>query len=117
MDKFSKATFIGFGLINSSLAHVFKLKSLAKETNAFSRRKETREKIRNLKLLISEKYKLPDTAIVSIVELTCHEPNCPPLETVITVRFEEGLTKNWRVAKPINEIEESNINDLESHSH
>ena len=46
MHKFSKVTFIGFGLINSSLAHVFKLKSLAKETTAFSRRKETREKIK-----------------------------------------------------------------------
>ena len=50
-DKFSKVTFIGFGLINSSLAHVFKLKSLAKETTAFSRRKETREKIKNLNIV------------------------------------------------------------------
>ena len=54
----------------------------------FNRKKSNVEKIRNLKLLISEKYKLPDTAIISIAELTCHEPNCPPLETVITVRFE-----------------------------
>ena len=51
MHKFSKVTFIGFGLINSSLAHVFKLKSLAKETTAFSRRKETREKIKNLNIV------------------------------------------------------------------
>ena len=51
MDKFSKVTFIGFGLINSSLAHVFKLKTLAKETTAFSRRKETREKIKNLNIV------------------------------------------------------------------
>tara|TARA_Y100001935_G_scaffold33223_1_gene26528 strand:- start:1554 stop:2432 length:879 start_codon:yes stop_codon:yes gene_type:complete len=51
MDKFSKVTFIGFGLINSSLAHVFKLKTLAKETNAFSRSKETREKIKNLNIV------------------------------------------------------------------
>ena len=51
MDKFSKVTFIGFGLINSSLAHVFKLKMLAKETTAFSRSKETREKIKNLNIV------------------------------------------------------------------
>ena len=51
MDKFSKVTFIGFGLINSSLAHVFKLKMLAKETSAFSRSKETREKIKNLNIV------------------------------------------------------------------
>ena len=53
MHKFSKVTFIGFGLINSSLAHVFKFKSLAKETTAFSRRKETREKIKNLNIVDS----------------------------------------------------------------
>ena len=51
MHKFSKVTFIGFGLINSSLAHVFKLKTLAKETTAFSRSKETREKIKNLNIV------------------------------------------------------------------
>ena len=51
MDKFSKVTFIGFGLINSSLARVFKLKTLAKETAAFSRSKETREKIKNLNIV------------------------------------------------------------------
>ena len=51
MDKFSKVTFIGFGLINSSLARVFKLKTLAKETTAFSRSKETREKIKNLNIV------------------------------------------------------------------
>ena len=51
MDKFNKVTFIGFGLINSSLAHVFKSKSLAKETCAYSRRKETRNKIRNLNIV------------------------------------------------------------------
>ena len=51
MDKFNKVTFIGFGLINSSLAHVFKSKSLAKETSAYSRRKETRNKIKKLNIV------------------------------------------------------------------
>jgi len=51
MGKFNKVTFIGFGLINSSLAHVFKSKSLAKETCAYSRRKETRNKIKKLKIV------------------------------------------------------------------
>ena len=51
MNKFNKVTFIGFGLINSSLAHVFKSKTLAKETCAYSRRKETRNKIKNLNIV------------------------------------------------------------------
>ena len=72
MDKFSKVTFIGFGLINSSLAHVFKLKTLAKETTAFSRSKETREKIKNLNIVdnvndnIQESVKDSDLIVLGI---------------------------------------------------
>ena len=72
MDKFSKVTFIGFGLINSSLAHVFKLKTLAKETTAFSRSKETREKIKNLNIVdnvndnLSESVKGSDLIVLGV---------------------------------------------------
>ena len=72
MDKFNKVTFIGFGLINSSLAHVFKLKSLAKETCAFSRTKGTREKIKNLNLVdnvnddIKESVKDSDLIVLGV---------------------------------------------------
>ena len=72
MDKFSKVTFIGFGLINSSLARVFKLKTLAKETTAFSRSKETREKIKNLNIVdnvndnIKESVKDSDLIVLGV---------------------------------------------------
>ena len=48
---FNRVTFIGFGLINSSLARIFKLKSLSKEICAYSRRKETRLKINDLNIV------------------------------------------------------------------
>ena len=83
----------------------------------FNRKTQNIEKIRNLKLLISNKYKLSDNTIISIAELSCHEPDCPPIETVITVRYENGSMKNWRVAKPISEVEEIDIYELEEHSH
>ena len=83
----------------------------------FNRKTQNAEKIRNLKLLISEKYELSDKTIISIAELSCHEPDCPPIETIITARYENGSMKNWRVAKPIDEVEESDINELEEHSH
>ena len=54
MDKIfivKRVTFIGFGLINSSLARVFKSKALAKEICAYSRRKETRLKIERLNIV------------------------------------------------------------------
>ena len=83
----------------------------------FNRKTQNIEKIRNLKLLISNKYKLSDNTIISIAELSCHEPECPPIETVITVRYDNGSMKNWRVAKPISEVEETDIYELEEHSH
>ena len=83
----------------------------------FNHKTQNIEKIRNLKLLISNKYKLSDNTIISIAELSCHEPDCPPIETVITVRYENGSMKNWRVAKPISEVEETDIYELEEHSH
>ena len=83
----------------------------------FNSKTQNIEKIRNLKLLISNKYKLSDNTIISIAELNCHEPDCPPIETVITVRYEDGSMKNWRVAKPISEVEETDIYELEEYSH
>ena len=46
---FNRVTFIGFGLINSSLARVFKSKSLAK-VMFLIRRKETLLKIKDLNI-------------------------------------------------------------------
>ena len=83
----------------------------------FNRKTQNVEKIRNLKLLISKKYKLSENTIISIAELSCQEPDCPPIETVITARNEDGSMKNWRVAKSIEEIEESDINNLTNHTH
>ena len=87
------------------------------EKNMFNRKTQNIEKIRNLKLLISKKYKLSENTIISIAELSCHEPDCPLIETVITARNDDGTINNWRVAKSIEEIEESDINNLTNHTH
>ena len=79
----------------------------------FNRKKPNIEATRNLKLLFIKKYELPETTILSVAELNCHEPDCPPTETVITARSEDGLTKNWRIHKPIEEIVEADVNMLE----
>ena len=83
----------------------------------FNHKTQNIEKIRNLKLLISNKYKLSDNTIISIAQVSCHEPDCPLIGTVITVRYENGSMKNWRVAKPISEVEETDIYELQEHSH
>ena len=86
----------------------------------FNKKKPNVENIGNLKIIISEKYNIPENSILSIAELACHEPNCPPIETIITERNENGKVRNWRIAKPINDIQETDINNLnnsENHNH
>ncbi|MDC3025854.1 hypothetical protein OA248_00955 [Candidatus Pelagibacter sp.] len=86
----------------------------------FNKKKPNVENIRNLKIIISEKYNIPENSTLSIAELACHEPNCPPIETIITERNENGKVRNWRIAKPINDIQETDINNLnnsENHNH
>lgn len=86
----------------------------------FNKKKPNVENIRNLKIIISEKYNIPENSTLSIAELACHEPNCPPIETIITERNENGKVRNWRIAKSINDIQETDINNLnnsENHNH
>ena len=86
----------------------------------FNKKKPNVENIRNLKIIISEKYNIPENSTLSIAELACHEPNCPPIETIITERNENGKVRNWRIAKPINDIQETDINNLnnsDNHNH
>lgn len=60
------------------------------------------EKVRQIKLWVYELLKLnPDTSI-SIVQLRCTEPGCPPLETAIAVMTVP--TKTYKIHKSIAEI-------------
>ena len=49
---------------------------------------------------------------LSISELYCLEPECPPVETVITARFTDGLVKDWRIAKSINDVKAIDVKEL-----
>ena len=75
----------------------------------FNRKTQNVEKIRNLKHLISKKYKLPENTIISIAELSCHEPDCPPIETVVTIHHVDGNTKNFKIHKPMNKIQPNDL--------
>ena len=79
----------------------------------FNKKKRNVEAIRNLKNLFTKKFKLTESTILNVAELNCHEPGCPPTETVITARTKDKLTNIWRIHKPIEEILESDINLLD----
>jgi hypothetical protein len=42
---------------------------------------------------------LDDAAVVTVVELTCADPGCPILATVVAV-FEDGRTRKWTFSRP-----------------
>lgn len=68
--------------------------------------------ISRVKALFSDVFDLTDDVLVSVAELRCHEPNCPPIETVVTARSANGETKDWRIHKPINEVDEADVKAL-----
>ena len=76
----------------------------------FDNKKSNPEIIRNLKTVFTEKFYISKDSTISVAELRCHEPYCPPVETVFTVRTSDGSIKYWRISKSASEIE---IKDIE----
>ncbi len=68
--------------------------------------------VRRIKMLIAERFDLPESTTLAVAELRCHEPDCPPVETVITARQADGSMRDWRVAKPLNDVERADIDML-----
>ena len=79
----------------------------------FQKKKSNTFITQNLKKWIANKFKFDDETIISIAELSCHEPNCPPIETVITIRQVGGNTKNLKIHKPIDEIQLEDLSKFE----
>ncbi len=76
----------------------------------FDNKKTNPEIIRNLKTVFIEKFSVSKDSTISVAELRCHELNCPPVETVFTVRTIDGSIKDWRISKSASEIQ---IKDIE----
>ncbi|MEM7649736.1 MAG: hypothetical protein AAF283_11180 [Cyanobacteria bacterium P01_A01_bin.70] len=50
------------------------------------------EKLRQLKAWVHEALALPEDVPISISQLQCHEPGCPPIETVVAVMSQPPQT-------------------------
>jgi hypothetical protein len=64
-------------------------------------------KVQQLKTWIYQLLKLDQEITVSISQLQCKEPGCPPIETVITVLTEPA--QQFKVHKAIDEIEQADL--------
>ena len=58
---------------------------------------------------VTECLSLAEADLVSVAELACHEPGCPPIETVVTVHASDGQRRQWHVHKPLSEVEKADI--------
>jgi hypothetical protein len=53
-------------------------------------------------------HDLPDEAVVSVNELACHIPGCPPRETVVLMMFADR-TVQLSIHKPMLEINREDL--------
>lgn len=63
---------------------------------------------RAIKTWVRETLTLPEGAVVSVSELTCHAPGCPPKETVILV-MQGTETIQASFHKPMTDVTEDDI--------
>ena len=80
--------------------------------NLFDRARPDGASVRWIKEQISQGFGLADTITLAVAELRCHEPGCPPIETVITARHAYGYVQDWRIEKPIKDITLIDVEDL-----
>ncbi len=65
------------------------------------------EKLRQLKTWVYEALDLPTDVPVSISQLQCHEPGCPPIETVIAVMSQ--LPQTYKIHAAVEAIAKSDV--------
>ncbi len=77
-------------------------------TSLFTRNK-TPGRAGQIKAWVSQHLELTEADLVSVAELACHEPGCPPIETVVTVYGADGRHRTWRLHKPLAEIAAADV--------
>lgn len=77
----------------------------------FDRKRPDGEAVRRVKTLVAGHFELPETTALSVAELRCHEPGCPPVETVITA-LHSGEKRDWRLPKAIDQVTAEDVAQL-----
>jgi hypothetical protein len=58
---------------------------------------------------------LPDDVAVTVQQLSCAEPGCPPVETVIAVLA--APPRRWTIHRPLAEIDDALVTSRLTHPH
>ena len=78
--------------------------------NMFAPCKRSSGRAAEIKAWVRQHLQLVEDDLVSIAELECHEPECPPVETVVTVHRYKGERGSWKIHKPMSEVCQADIN-------
>jgi len=69
-----------------------------------NRSPERREQVERLTAWTRERFQLPSNAVVSVAELACSVPGCPPLETAVMFWAADGAHYHFKVFKPLADV-------------
>jgi len=69
-------------------------------------------KVKEIKGWVQEALQLPPEATIMVTELTCTEPGCPPLETVIALLRGPGDSGQQKIHRGVAEITRDDITAL-----
>jgi hypothetical protein len=81
-------------------------------SNLFERNRPDLGAILRAKELIAEHHNLSESTTLTVAELKCHEPGCPPIETVFTAHHRDGSKSDWRISKAVKDITVDDIKIL-----
>ena len=84
--------------------------------NMFAPRERSSGRVAKIKVWVSKQLSLGEKDLVSVAELTCHEPDCSPVETVVTVHHDDGTRGSWKIHKPMSEVCQTDVIDALSHA-
>ena len=68
--------------------------------------------IRQIKDWAYECLPISAAATVTVMELECREPGCPPLETVVAAMEQEKQTRQWKFHKAMPDITLADVVEL-----
>ncbi len=55
------------------------------------------------------RFALEPEAVVSVAEIACSQPGCPPLETVVTFWSDEQTRHHFKIFKPLDAVREDDL--------
>jgi hypothetical protein len=65
--------------------------------------------IDRIKAWVHRHWQLDDTTVVMVTQLRCHEPGCPPVETVIALLPMEGARWQTKLHKAPEDVSAADI--------